>query len=149
MKTHVLLALVGLATGLITPAFTQEQDAVAPEVPQQLEAVIAKLSEAINKHDPAAVAALCTPAGIVITPVGLFSGQQDIEKCYTGVFQRFKLSDQVEKINHVYKFGRGEDLCALTRYTNTANGGPGGGWRIIVFIRDGDTWKIRNMIVQY
>jgi ketosteroid isomerase-like protein len=149
MKTHVLLALVGLATGLITPAFTQEQDAVAPEVPQQLEAVIAKLSEAINKHDPAAVAALCTPAGIVITPVGLFSGQQDIEKCYTGVFQRFKLSDQVEKINHVYKFGRGEDLCALTRYTNTANGGPGGGWRIIVFTRDGDTWKIRNMIVQY
>lgn len=30
--------------------------------------------EAINKHDPAAVAALCTPAGTVTTPVGLFSG---------------------------------------------------------------------------
>ena len=49
MKTHVLLALVGLVTGFVVPAFTQEKEEVhpflfgaiqaKPEIVQQLEAI--------------------------------------------------------------------------------------------------------------
>jgi len=58
MKTHILLALVGLATGFVLPTFAQ--DTADPKTAQQVHALVAKFNEAFNKHDPAAVAALYT-----------------------------------------------------------------------------------------
>jgi uncharacterized protein (TIGR02246 family) len=39
-----------------------------------------KLDEAYNKNDAAAVAALFTQDALLVTPDGMFSGRQDIEK---------------------------------------------------------------------
>jgi hypothetical protein len=39
MKTHVLLAVAGLAIGLAVPTFGQEQKTVPPEVRQKIEAI--------------------------------------------------------------------------------------------------------------
>ena len=142
MKTRILLALAGLAAGLITAAFSQDE--VTPEIRQQIEALNQKLDEAINNHDPAGCAACCIATGVVVTPVGTFVGQQEIEKCYAGVFQRFgTLSHQVDKIAHLYNFY--SDLCGFTTYSNNV----GGCVRSIIYTPEGDTWKIRVMVVKY
>ena len=142
MKTRILLALAGVAAVWITPAFSQDE--VTPEIRQQIEALNQKFDEAINNHDPAACAACCIPTAVVITPVGTFVGQQEIEKCYAGVFQRFvTLSHQVDKIAHLYNFR--SDLSGLTTYSSNA----GTGMRTVIYTRQGDTWKIRVMVVEY
>jgi hypothetical protein len=75
------IALVGLATGFVVPAFTQEKEEAnpfpfgaiqaKPEIVQQLEAINEKWDEAFNKHDAAAVAAFYTANAILVTPVGV------------------------------------------------------------------------------
>jgi len=157
MKAHVLLALVGLATSFVMPAFTQEKEEAnpfpfrpipaSPQTVQQLEAIILKFDEAANKHDGAAAAALFTAKAIDVTPLGVFSGREAIEKYYTDVFQRFQLADHVNKIGYVYTLGG--DLCAIGGYTTKANGNAAGCYRATVFTRDGDTWKIRVMVVLF
>ena len=73
MKTHILLALVGLATGFVLPTFAQ--DTVDPKTAQQIDVLNAKFNEAFNKHDPlAAVAALYTEDAIWQTYHGTFYG---------------------------------------------------------------------------
>ena len=42
MKPRLLLTLAGLAIGFTVPTFAQEQNAVDPEVRQQIEAVLIK-----------------------------------------------------------------------------------------------------------
>ena len=64
MKTRTLLGVAGLATGLITPAFSQDE--VTPEIRQQIEALNQKFDEAINNHDPAGCAACCIATAVVV-----------------------------------------------------------------------------------
>jgi len=128
MKIRAVVILVGLAISFALPAFAQEKEevnpfpfraiAASPQIVQQLEAINLKFDEAFNKHDAAAVAALYTANAIQVTPLGIFSGREAIEKYFTDVFQRFTPSDNVTKISYVYAFGG--DLCAI------------GGWTVIV-----------------
>ena len=46
MKIRLLLALVGFAIGFVLPGFAQNQNAVDPEVRQQIEALLVKGDEA-------------------------------------------------------------------------------------------------------
>ena len=56
MKTRLLVPLVGLAISFAFPNFAQEQNAVDPEVRQQIEDAYKKRLDAYNKQDAAAVA---------------------------------------------------------------------------------------------
>jgi hypothetical protein len=142
MKTRILLAIAGLAAGLVTAAFSQDE--VTPEIRQRIEALNQKFDEAINNHDPAGCAACWIATGVVVTPVGTFVGQQEIEKCHAGVFQSFgTLSHEVDKIAHLYNFY--SDLCGFTTFSNNL----GHGVRSIIYTPEGDTWKIRVMVVKY
>ena len=162
MKTHVLLALVGLATGFVVPAFTQEKEEAnpfpfgaiqaKPEIVQQLEAINEKWDEAFNKHDAAAVGALYNANAVQVTPVGVFSGREAIEKYVTDLFQRFSPSDRFTKISYVYAFG--DDLCAIGGWTLIINGPhppphPAGGYLLNLYTRVVDTWKIRTAVLKY
>ena len=49
MKTRLLFIIAGSIIGLALPAVAQEQNAVDPEVRQQIEAVLKMREEAINK----------------------------------------------------------------------------------------------------
>ena len=80
MKTHILLALVGLTIAFVLPTFAQ--DTVGPKTAQQIRALTAKFNEAYNKHDPAAVAALYTEDAVWQTYHGTYYGRQRIEKVY-------------------------------------------------------------------
>jgi ketosteroid isomerase-like protein len=160
MKTHLVFTLVGLAIGFAVPAFAQEK-AATPAVPnpfqpipagpalvQQLEAINEKFDEASNKHDAAAVAALYTANAILVTPLGIFSDRNAIEKYFTDVFQRYNPSDQLTKTSYVYAFGG--DLCAIGGWTVTVNGSQrGGGYLVKVYTPVRDTWKIRAAVEKF
>jgi ketosteroid isomerase-like protein len=162
MKTHVLLALVGLVTGFVVPAFTQEKEEVhpflfgaiqaKPEIVQQLEAINKKFDEVFNKHDATAVAAFYSANAILSSPLGVVSGRPAIEEYYTDVFQRFSPSDRFTKISYVYAFG--DDLCAIGGWTLIINGPhppphPAGGYLLNLYTRVVDTWKIRTAVLKY
>ena len=76
MKKHVLLALVGLATGFVVPAFAQEKDTVDPQIRQQLEALSKKFDDASNKADAPALATLFTQDAVEVGPDGPVYGRQ-------------------------------------------------------------------------
>ena len=107
MKIRAVVILVGLVISFPLPAFTQEKEeanpfpfraiAPSPQIVQQLEAINLKFDEAFNKHAAAAVAALFTANAIQVTPVGVFSGREAIEKYFTDVFQRFTPSEMLQK----------------------------------------------------
>src|SRR5260370_33330977 len=132
MKVRLVDTLVGLAISFALPAFADEKEEInpfpfspisaSPQIVQQLEASNLKFDEAFNKHDAAAVGALYTANAVQVTPVGVFSGREAIEKYVTDLFQRFSPSNRITKISYVYAFGG--DLCAIGGWTVTING-PG------------------------
>src|SRR5271166_2719954 len=140
MKIRLLLALAGLAIGFTVPIFAQEQNAVNPEVRQQIEALFVKGDEAYNRHDAAALAAEFTEDAVFVgggVP-GPHYGRQAIE-------QRIALDmasspgelSQSHELLQVYELGI--DVCAISKFTV----GQWKGYAIFLFVREADGWKIR------
>jgi crotonobetainyl-CoA:carnitine CoA-transferase CaiB-like acyl-CoA transferase len=105
---RLLVALIGLAIGFAIPVLAQEKDTVDLQTRQEIEAVDAKLDEAINKNDAAAVAALFTEDAILLEPVdqapersGMFSGRQAIEKQFAQKFTEYHLADTKGKLDQI------------------------------------------------
>ena len=84
MKIRLLLILTGLVIGFAVTVHTQEPNTVDGEVRQQIEGLINKHANAVNKKDMAAIAALYTQYAAEIRSWelegGLVSGPQAIEK---------------------------------------------------------------------
>jgi uncharacterized protein (TIGR02246 family) len=105
MKVRLLLTLAGLAISFAVPSIAQQKDTTDPTIVQQRDLLgvvkaldefgelSQKLDEAYNKNDAAAVAALFTQDALLVTPDGMFSGRQDIEKRYEDTFQRWPITD--------------------------------------------------------
>jgi len=73
--------------------FSQEKEVTDPDIRQQIEAIDNKFDEACNNNDAAAVAALFTQGAVDVTPTGVFSGRQTIEKYFEGIFQQWHVSN--------------------------------------------------------
>jgi hypothetical protein len=145
MKTILLLALAGWAICFVVPALAQEQNAVDPEVRQQIEDAYKKRLDAFNKQDAAACAAFFTQDAVLVNATGfgdpLSSGQEAIEK---------RTEVEVASGAHV-SGGRilqlcrvGSEVCAITEFI----------WErhqilhaVTVYVRDADEWKIRMQYV--
>jgi ketosteroid isomerase-like protein len=88
MRLRLLPAIAGLGFGLILPVLAQDQNAVDPEVRQQIEALIVKADEAFNNSDAAGCTAVYTQDAVEVleweTAGGAAIGQQAIEKRYAG-----------------------------------------------------------------
>jgi ketosteroid isomerase-like protein len=139
MKIRLLGVLVGLAISFAVPTFAQEQNAVDPEVRQQIEDAYKKFDEAYSKHDAAATAALFTQdAAEVLENMpegGLASGQQAIKKrLEVDLASSPQLS---QKLVQLYAIGN--DVCAITEYRGVIHKG----YAVTIWIREGDEWKIR------
>jgi uncharacterized protein (TIGR02246 family) len=140
MKIRTVVTLVGLAIGFALPGLGQEQNAVDPEVRQQIEAVLRQFDEAFNKHDAAAIAALFTPEAVEMFPFEApttISGQQAIQKRYEAEASESSASNMTHKLVQVYPVG--DDICAFTDYSVMMWKGHS----LVVYVRDADTWKIR------
>ena len=83
---RLLATIAGLAISFAFPTFAQEQNAVDPEVRQQIEAALTSFDDAFNKQDAAALAALFTLDATQVNAAGvgdaLRSGQEAIKKWY-------------------------------------------------------------------
>ena len=143
---YLLLTLVGLATSFALPTFSQEQNAVDPEVRQQIEAARVKFGEAFSKHDAAAVAALFTPDAVDVWEgwtggSAVASGQQAIEKRYA-----IELSSGASLVGPppVFQlYAIGNEICAINEFTTSTFGHKGCTVTIYVRdVRDPDTCKI-------
>ncbi len=144
MKIRLLLTLAGLAFGFALPTFAQEQNAVDPQVRQQIEAVLVKFEEAYNKYDAAAMAALHTQDAVEVrawvSAGGLASGRQAIEKRFAADFA----SSPPKMVNELVRvYAIGNDICAITDTTV----GTWKGHAVTIYVRDADTWKIRMAYV--
>jgi ketosteroid isomerase-like protein len=147
MKMRLLGALAALAIGFAAPAIAQEKEVTDPEIRLQLDRIDRKFDEACNRSDAAAVAALFTQNAVDVTPTGVFSGQQAIEKYFEGIFQKWHISGHKNKLDHVYELG--SHLCAIGEWSLEATSQPAGGYWTLVYSRDGDNWKIRAMVTLY
>ena len=148
---RLALALAGLAIGLALPTFAQETNTPDPQLRQRLVALIKKHTDALDKNDPAAVAALFTEDGVYVTATGPINGREAIEKYHADLFKQIHLSNNLVTVDadspHV--IGRaGNEMWATGAWSATIQGqnfGPTqikGYWSVI---REGDDWKIRNL----
>ena len=71
MKIRLAVAIAAMAISFAFPTFAQEQNAVDPEVRQQIEATYNKRIDALKKQDAAAVAALYTQDAVLVNATGL------------------------------------------------------------------------------
>ena len=136
---RLLLALAGLAVGFAVPVLAQEQNAVDPQVRQEIEAVQMNFDEAFNKHDAAAIAALFTPDAVDVwdwEAGRTVSGQQAIEKRYA-VELAAGMTNHGSKLVQVSAIGN--RISAISEWSF----GVMTGYHLRIYVRDADTWKIR------
>lgn len=151
MKTRLILALAGLATGFALPTFAQQTNTPDPQLRQKLVDVIAKHADAMNKNDAAAAAACFTEDGVYVTDGGPVNGREAIEKWYADLFKKVQFSDHVITIDqdapHIICTA-GNEIWATGGWSSTIKGenfGPiqiKGYWSVI---RVGDDLKIRML----
>jgi len=118
MKTPLLLALAGLAISFALPSFAQEQNAVDPEVGQQIEDSYNQRVDVYNKHDAAAYAALFTQDVVRVNATGLgdalSSGQEAIKKTAEVDMASGSVVNG-GRILQVYAVG--SELCAISEFS--------------------------------
>ena len=154
MKIHILLAFAGLAiaSGFSLPVFAQEKNQVDPKIEQQIRVLAANYDAAINKHDPAAVAALYARDAVRATALndGTFYGRPAIEKAYAKYdFRRWQISNYFTRIYRLTPVGNevrstGMWSSVYTREGDRIHPSNGDGCWSWVIVREGDTWKIRR-----
>jgi hypothetical protein len=136
MKTR-LFVLAGVAISFAFPTFAQDQNAVDPKVREQIEAVLVKYNEAVNKHDAAAVAALFTEDALQAWDwdggVNSNSGKKAIQNSYD---LGWESTPFVGKVLQVYAIGN--DIAALSEFS----AGDWRGYKVWVFFPDVHNWKI-------
>ena len=129
---------MGLAISFALPTFAQEKNKVDPEVRQQIEAVLVKYNEAVNKHDAAAIAALFTEDALKAWDssggVDSNSGKKAIQRSYELGWEKTPF---VGKVLQVYAIGN--DIAAISEWS----AGDWKGYKVWVFFRDINTWKVR------
>ena len=154
MKIRLVGALVGLAISFVLPTFAQQKDTADPLIRQQIDALDKKIGEAYSNDGAAAIAALFTEDGVLVTPQGTVYGREAIEKWYADMFLKFHLSDDKTKAdqNSPHTIGTaGNEIWETGDWTvilQAQNGSPVHlqGHNAFVDIREGDDWKVRMEI---
>jgi uncharacterized protein (TIGR02246 family) len=143
MKLRLVPAIAGLAICVVLPAIAEEQNAVDPEVRQQIEAVLTKYEDAYNKNDAAAIAALYTADAAEVFDEytaggGSASGREAIQQTYAG---QFASSPSKRSLKLVQMYTIGDDVCAVSEFSRQLHSGKSYNAKILV--REPDGWKIR------
>lgn len=147
-----LLAIVGLAIGLVAPAVAQEKmgACTGPQDACQAAEDLAKSYEAaFNRKDAAAVAALYTQDGVFVPEGPILSGREAITKATADAIkagfsdlaihtaQAHVVGDMAWVVGDYSQTGPGQNQT-----TQRYRGNYGA-----VDVRDGGTWKIRMLTI--
>jgi ketosteroid isomerase-like protein len=140
VKLHVLCALAALTIGFTVPGLAQQKEPPLSEQDrQQIDALATKYADAVNKNDAASIAALFMEDGLFVTPAGILSGREAIEKTYQGLFKGGPVSDMA--IKSVDLHGAGNMAWEVGQWSSNTGRGNWGA----LDERNGDTWKIRML----
>jgi ketosteroid isomerase-like protein len=138
MKIRLVVALVVFAIRFVVPALAQEENAVDPEVRQQIEGAYKKRLDAYNKHDAAAIAALFTQDAIQMDATGFGDafGQEAIKKKYeAGLASSSVVSPRILQLYAV-----GSEICGISEFTVQRQQIR---HAVTIYVREADEWKIR------
>ena len=151
MKTR-FVPLVGLAISFALPTYAQQKDVADPQTTQKILAICKAIDEAVNNNDPAARAAPFTHDAVFVTPEGPITGRQALQKWHTDLYQWWHPKDRITKLDGpVHLIGTaGNELWATGEWSETGQGKNGEplpikGYKLVVFVREGDDWKIRML----
>ena len=125
------------------PTSSQEQNTVDPKVRQQIEALEMKFQEAYNNRDVAAIEDLYTENAVEVwSPGGTSFGLEVIRKMFANEFAKSpgKMFNTIVQMNQI-----GGDIWE----TMDTTVGLMDGHAARIFVRDGDTWKIRMTYVRF
>ena len=132
------------------PAYAQQKDLADPQASQKILALVKAYTEGTNNNDAAAIAALFTRDAVFVTPEGPITGRQAIQKWHTDLYQWWHPKDRITKLDGpVHLIGTaGNELWATVEWSETGQGKNGEplpikGYKLLVFVREGDDWKIR------
>ena len=158
MKLHALLALAGLTIGLTLPALAQQEEEQPPLGEQDYQKLVeleTKNDEAWSRRDAAALAALYTKDALFLTPSGVLSGREEIERRYQDDFNNFQIRGVrvtiVSRIVEAHAVGNntawavGEWIQTLAGPSNLVKEVDGNS--VILAKREGDAWKWRLLII--
>ena len=149
MHGRWIIPIIVAAVGLAAPASAQKAH---EDLRQQLEGVTAAYTEADNKLDGAAVAALYTNDGEVVSPFGnvIFKrGKKEIEQYYQAAMRLLKDRHVEIKLDESSQIGADAAIGAGNFVvTGKAENGDAvkreGHWTA-VYVLDGGAWKIRML----
>jgi uncharacterized protein (TIGR02246 family) len=133
------------------PTYAQQKDLADPQTTKKILASIKAYDGAINDNDAAAIAPIFTRDAVFVTTEGPIIGRQAIEKWYADVFQWWHPKNHLLKVdgNAFHLIGTaGNELWATGEWSETGqskNGEPLPikGYKLLIFVREGDDWKIR------
>ena len=158
MKLHALFALAGLTVCLNLPALAQQEEEQHPlgeRDYQKLVELEAKNDEAWSKRDAAGLAALYTKDALFVTPSGILSGRDAIERRYQDDFNDFQVKGirvtTVSRVVEAHAVGN-NTAWAVGEWTQTFTG-PANlvkevhGNSVVLAQREGDAWKWRLLII--
>src|SRR6202012_6167864 len=142
---------VGLVFGFAVPAFTQQKDAVDPQVAEQLSALGKKTDEAFKSGDAAAPGALYTEDAVLVNDTGPVYGREAIVKHWADVFKQIQFSNHLDKRdqNSPHVIGTaGNEAGSNGAWSTALKGEKSGpvdtkGNGVEIYRREGDTWKKR------
>ena len=143
--------LSALTVGLALPAAAQ-QAISEQEARQVAQSALEAWNKAFAAKDAAGLAAQYTedyvmngPTGVPEAPDGMMSGRATMEKHWAGALKGY--APDPDTLVQVSPLGRDAVWVVLT-WSGTANGPKGAehysGRTARVYVRDGDTWKIRR-----
>jgi ketosteroid isomerase-like protein len=119
---------------------------------EQLQANGKEYSEAFDKNDAAAMAALYTDDAVMVTDRGLLYGREAIEKHYLDMFQHGRISKHVNVADQYspHTIGTaGNEVWETGGWSLTVQDSDGDvsaslkGYWAAIKVRDGDIWKTR------
>jgi uncharacterized protein (TIGR02246 family) len=154
MKIRLIVALIGLAISFALPTFAQQKDLTDPQTTEKILAAVKAVDEAVNNNDPAAMAALFTRDGVLVTEKGPIIGRQAIQQWYTALFQWWHPKNRITKVHgnayHLIGTG-GNEVWATGEFSETGEGKSGEplpikGYFSAIYVREGDDWKKRVLI---
>ena len=125
-----------------------------PQTTQKILALFKALDEAINDTDAAAIAALYTRDGVMVTTEGPIIGRQAIQKWFTDLYQRWHPKNHIDKLdgNSTQLIGTaGNELWATGESSETGLGKnsepiPIKNYWAAIYVREVNDWKIRVLL---
>jgi uncharacterized protein (TIGR02246 family) len=110
---------------------------------EEIRAFVRKYEEGFNKHNSAALAALCTDDAVQVSPEGPICGRQAIEKKYVDFFQQSQPTNLKCTVEQVYAVGNVSWNFGGFSFTLQGEDGPLSikGYRLDILVREGDAWK--------